>query len=579
MSTTEGRVFTPEQPSRPRPSSKSPRADPGDTPNIWLIAANKITEKKKAPTEELLRRLSITKTKILNDHSDELQDVSEEAMTGLSKQEQKLRLKSNEKVVKRLRRELSLQAEIHKMSARLVVQYNITIDEALSLAETEIREEVELARQKKLNDKEKEKLTNATEQSSTPLPLSLDEEIDQYAHQLEDTEFMECDKALTLARQENNASNLHSTDQLFATLFKKEPEEEGGTGVQGLTHSETEDCTPRGDPLLLASSEPLDRTSLEETDGGKEEVTAAAAAPPCLREEDVVQEVSLEGAMQPVPSGQAQTPAQTQAQALRETSLAIEGETVEDSEGEGTPQTQAQVNRRGDQENEHATQSGPPLELESDNDDNSNVPKFQNRRFVNAVENVMAANKAKRQAFKSLGRVAMSKTVSVDGLSKTEDESDSRQKDESSNGNPPLQQESDKTKARSKLLGAVGKVMAVNAINRQAFKSLGKAVMSKTAPAGVLSLHSKAADDDEERRKEEGASLSDAPTRHDAEQKIPVARHEGNNFTNAVGKVISPENPFLVWSSPTTSASSTRGLDVQLMRANTTGMLPQHECD
>lgn len=235
MSTTDTSIdtpLTPELPPQPKPSSQSPRSkskvftkEVSALPNRWLIAANKITEKKKAPKEELMRRLISTKEKIIKEFQNEWMDVSDETLTDV---ERESRIKVNENINTRLDEELNAQMEMHKMAIRLVIQYNITTEEAVSMAETELREEKEFSLEKNT------KHPPNAESSIRAGPWSLEEEIKQYARQLEETKKLEPENAFAVAKREvlklkaerekhvqchDHTSTVHSTDQLFASVF------------------------------------------------------------------------------------------------------------------------------------------------------------------------------------------------------------------------------------------------------------------------------------------------------------------------------------------------------------------------
>ena len=235
MSTTDTSIdtpLTPELPPQPKPSSQSPRSkskvftkEVSALPNRWLIAANKITEKKKAPKEELMRRLISTKEKIIKEFQNEWMDVSDETLTDV---ERESRIKVNENINTRLDEELNAQVEMHKMAIRLVIQYNITTEEAVSMAETELREEKEFSLEKNT------KYPPNVESSIRAEEESLEEEIKQYARQLEETKKLEPENAFAVAKREvlklraerekhlqchDHTSTVHSTDQLFASVF------------------------------------------------------------------------------------------------------------------------------------------------------------------------------------------------------------------------------------------------------------------------------------------------------------------------------------------------------------------------
>lgn len=352
-------------------------------------------------------RLSTTKKEIVSLYGKELLDVSDEAFKDLSTKEKKSRLKANAKAEKRLTQELKLQAAIHKMAARVVIQYSISIDEALSLAETEIREEVELSRQKKLKQK-KERIDLAQPCAPPSISLSLEEEIEQYAHNLEETEFVDYKNALIIAKREvpfareekekriDTKNSNASTDQLFATLFNRD------------------------------SGDRVHESGEVQGQGGKEG-------------------------------------------------------------GEGDDDNQEQRKEK--------------IKPSSVEQLDSNVPIVnQNKRFQQAVKKVIDTNKAKRQAFKSLGESAMSKTLPIAALSihskKEDDNAEQKQKKEKvepSSVEQSHQLEPKKVNKNKRLQQTVKKVIDTNKAKKQAVKSL---------PVGVLSMHCKEEDDEEERRKE-----------------------------------------------------------------------------
>lgn len=511
LMSTERREVSPEPPSTPKPTSQSPRstdrintenvasdhvasviATAGHdkesetettSPNRWLLAAKKISEKKKAPTQELLRRLSATKNEIVNQYESKMHNVSDKAFTSLNSKEKKSLLKANEKVQKSLNKELKLQAAIHKMAARVVIQYNITIDEALSLAETEIRDEVELSRQKKLKQKGTMKSSTAassSQHSDTRLSsLSLEEEVKQYAHDLENNEYLDYENALIIARREvpfaraekekiNASNNVDSTDQLFATLFKREVENDNNekgdvkvTTIQQRDNHHDEKIVKQGNDESKADIETPLLASVEQVVGGDEA--------PIPQEKDKQ-------------SFKAQPPL-------------------------SAPDKDKDTSNERKKETSHS--SVKPAD--------QHKPHVPNKRFSLAVGAIMKENKAKKELFKSLGK---------------------------------------------------------------------SAVMSKTAPAGVLSIHSNAEDEDEERRKEskediiKSNSSGGLPRQKDLKQNQELAA-QNKNLSTTVGKVMTVQklasNPFLTrakssvgaLSRPTTSSSSSVTSAVNLLARTT----------
>ena len=543
-------MLTPEPPSRPRPTSTSPRtsdlttADHGTTAasNRWLMAAKAVSEKSNAPTKELLRRLSVTKKEIVSLYEKDIVDVSDEACKDLSNKEQASRIKANEKVKKRLNRELKLQAAIHKMAARVVIQYNITVDEALSLAETESREEVELSRQKKL----KEKGIKGSSGKGTSSPsLTLEEEIELYAHHLEDTEFMDYNNALIIATREvpfaraekekrkGGTNNVDSTDQLFATLFKRDSDKDSDSRN---SNSSSDNNRQLGDDKLSAeygksptyveppkeileqeygetrqrkaeqqdeydkmdsssftlednkitediphvSLTPLHEGPLSEDTPWQEQINAVAAL--LLLEEDMSQEEAVERAKKHVRNTQA-----------------------ERQDGDEKPQDETQ----------QLTEAVEFSSVDSSHELASDAPIVKNKKFSLIVNKVIDSNKAKKQAFKALGKSAISNSFPIDvssnhykDVSADEDpmkkEVQKKQDVESSTVDPSHELPPDAPKVKNRKFSmVVNKVIDTNRAKKLAFKSLGKSAMSKTVPIGVLSIHAKEDADAEERSKEQ----------------------------------------------------------------------------
>mmetsp|Transcript_9817 Transcript_9817/g.16310 ORF Transcript_9817/g.16310 Transcript_9817/m.16310 type:complete len:724 (+) Transcript_9817:115-2286(+) len=414
-------LLSPEKPSMPKPSSKSPRSkvDTKSSPNRWLIAASKLQEMKKVPKELLMKRHEVVSAQITKDHQAQLADVSEDATKELSEAERAARIKSNEDINQRLTNELLIQTKIHKMAIRLVIQYDITTEEAASLAETEVREEVSLSNQ--VNK-------HAVQESE-----GLEDDVQLHVRRLED------------AYDDNNqqrgdtAATVDSTDHLFASLFDKEVEKEKVVEPDG-----------RGD--LQADTDhgkdSLSHSGLKPATGSDDEKINTAAAL-LLLEEDISQNEALEKAREQV----------------NESSHYEDKDTSSHGDSLSVPTT---------------LNTSHPLTQQSVQPKKS--PSAAKRKFTNAVFKVVDQNRAKREAYKSLAKAAMLKTNPGGTLamnSTSDDESEERRKEASGSLTQPLGAK--KVPPRHSMwVTAVNKVVEDNRAKRAAFLSLSKASLQKT---------------------------------------------------------------------------------------------------
>ena len=501
MSTSEVTVLTPEQPSQPIPSSKSPRKKQKSRKSKWEVARKKIRERMNLHSAELSRRLAINRRKILKEHEGMFHDLGFEASRHLSDEQEEVLRRENDMLAKRVGTILGLEKGVHDLAARLLIQHDISIDDALTVARVQVRRDFSLMTDIENHCEIETNFNRTRTDSELSLPITLEEEIKQYARNLEVTELMDSENAIIVARREvplarekrfRKDSKTHSTDKLFETIFRDERYKEGTENrlsnpdefneslfydkseknEEGITVTETDENSsshPKMHDSPVNATGPAGSLSVNTREGSSTEQRREEIA---TIENKLTQDDQLPGERNRLFSLAAKKVIE-QNKANRD---AFKSLGVAAAMSKTVPASFPEVDM-GEDETEEGKDEVTTLKQQAQ------ASKGRNRLFSLAAKKVIEQNKANRDAFKSLGvAAAMSKTVPTSlpqvDVGEEETEEDKGEKN-------TLKQQAQASAGRNRLFSlAAKKVIEQNKANRDAFKSLGvAAAMSKTVPA------------------------------------------------------------------------------------------------